>query len=172
MTGDEKDLLVKFFFITKENDERNVWKEEKETEMYFTETDRIVLDLLSRKEQEVHGAQIRVGHMTVVRVCANDYGFLLREIVKTSRDSLFLSSGEQVENTFAVIQDTRNSTIAKGLEARFKEIPVQKSGSEELTRLVDILQDKRKTLTYTDLEGIPCLLFLCEKGRMGDTFPK
>ena len=29
----------------------------------------------------------------------------------------------------------------------------------------------RKPLTYGELESLPCLLVLCEKGRMGDTFP-
>ena len=28
-----------------------------------------------------------------------------------------------------------------------------------------------KALTYNQLESLPCLLVLCEKGRMGDTFP-
>ena len=28
-----------------------------------------------------------------------------------------------------------------------------------------------KSLTYSQLESLPCLLVLCEKGRMGDTFP-
>lgn len=27
-------------------------------------------------------------------------------------------------------------------------------------------------LQYSDLHGIPCILILCEKGRMGDTFPE
>ena len=31
---------------------------------------------------------------------------------------------------------------------------------------------KRNDLKYGDLHGIPCLLILCEKGRMGDTFPQ
>ena len=31
---------------------------------------------------------------------------------------------------------------------------------------------KAATLQYSDLHGVPCLLVLCEKGRMGDTFPQ
>lgn len=30
---------------------------------------------------------------------------------------------------------------------------------------------KKSGLLYEDLFGLPCLLLLCEKGRMGDTFP-
>merc|ERR1712159_251102 len=26
--------------------------------------------------------------------------------------------------------------------------------------------------TYSDLQDLPCILILCEKGKMGDTFPK
>ena len=36
------------------------------------------------------------------------------------------------------------------------------------------LQDLAHTrggLLYGDLFGLPCVLILCEKGRMGDTFP-
>lgn len=31
---------------------------------------------------------------------------------------------------------------------------------------------KAATLQYSDLYGVPCVLVLCEKGRMGDTFPQ
>ena len=31
---------------------------------------------------------------------------------------------------------------------------------------------KAATLQYSDLHGVPCLLVLCEKGRMRDTFPQ
>lgn len=31
---------------------------------------------------------------------------------------------------------------------------------------------KAGNLQYSDLHGVPCLLVLCEKGRMGDTFPQ
>ena len=36
------------------------------------------------------------------------------------------------------------------------------------------LADSKKaaSLQYSDLHGVPCLLVLCEKGRMGDTFPQ
>ena len=30
----------------------------------------------------------------------------------------------------------------------------------------------RGALQYSDLHGLPCILILCEKGRMGDTFPE
>ena len=33
------------------------------------------------------------------------------------------------------------------------------------------LKPARAGLSYEDLLGVPCLLILCEKGRMGDTFP-
>lgn len=34
-----------------------------------------------------------------------------------------------------------------------------------------IAERHTKALTYSQLESLPCLLVLCEKGRMGDTFP-
>lgn len=36
--------------------------------------------------------------------------------------------------------------------------------------LNDLVRQKAGLL-YEDLYGVPCLLILCEKGRMGDTFP-
>lgn len=41
----------------------------------------------------------------------------------------------------------------------FREYKCQRSGG-------------RGVLQYSDLHGIPCILILCEKGRMGDTFPE
>lgn len=32
--------------------------------------------------------------------------------------------------------------------------------------------NRAANLQYSDLHGVPCLLVLCEKGRMGDTFPQ
>lgn len=29
----------------------------------------------------------------------------------------------------------------------------------------------RRLRKYSDLDGLPCILILCEKGKMGDTFP-
>ncbi len=37
--------------------------------------------------------------------------------------------------------------------------------------LKSLHSSKKHGLQYSDLHGIPCLLILCEKGRMGDTFP-
>ena len=33
------------------------------------------------------------------------------------------------------------------------------------------LAHRQSGLLYEDLLGVPCILILCEKGRMGDTFP-
>lgn len=33
------------------------------------------------------------------------------------------------------------------------------------------LVHQKAGLLYEDLYGVPCVLILCEKGRMGDTFP-
>ena len=46
---------------------------------------------------------------------------------------------------------------------------------QEATTYADLAtqrHSKRTELAYTDLHGVPCLLILVEKGRMGDTFPQ
>ena len=39
------------------------------------------------------------------------------------------------------------------------------------TDCIKIAERDTQALTYSQLESLPCLLVLCEKGRMGDTFP-
>ena len=50
-----------------------------------------------------------------------------------------------------------------------KEAHMLANGILNLRELQSI---KQQGLQYSDLHGVPCLLILCEKGRMGDTFPQ
>lgn len=48
------------------------------------------------------------------------------------------------------------------------QVPLQNAKG---TDCIKIIERRTKALTYSQLESLPCLLVLCEKGRMGDTFP-
>ena len=59
------------------------------------------------------------------------------------------------------------------LEAEDADVTGSGASLQYLARLKAKLSgSKAATLQYSDLHGVPCLLVLCEKGRMGDTFPQ
>jgi hypothetical protein len=146
-------------------------------------TERIVRDLL---ENSVGGR----GCMVLVRVTDKKFGQLIARRLRECRRKLGL------QQKFAVVLDTEES---KGLSALLKQDSSEKEGRDWLTRLrqlngwdaeMDRLSDrikdcpeiskeleaertafKAKPVCYEDLKDLPCFLILCQKGKMGDTFP-
>ena len=53
-------------------------------------------------------------------------------------------------------------------DPRLKQVPLRDAKGTDCFTIADW---DTKALTYSQLESLPCLLVLCEKGRMGDTFP-
>jgi hypothetical protein len=47
---------------------------------------------------------------------------------------------------------------------------MKKAGCDWVERLR--LLNGKSPESYEDLKDLPCILILCEKGKMGDTFPK
>ena len=83
--------------------------------------------------------------------------------LKKARDDVGLT------NTFAVLVDAGNGKSTMQFDLKdidltdeFKFQNVQDKDGNEV----------RKALKYEDLEGIPCILILVEKGKMGDSFPR
>jgi hypothetical protein len=62
-----------------------------------------------------------------------------------------------------VSQDAHEMTLQSLCNARREALQGQKPAGKKKKVAVDI--------DYVDLHGIPCILVLCERGRMGDTFP-
>jgi hypothetical protein len=131
----------------------------------FTETDFIIRDLLFHPDPNI-------GRMKVIRVYGHEEAWNFVSTVRQCRDDLFPSG----QKPFAVFMDDSKIDLQQGLEDEGlmdRPIDVEISGKHFTTLKELSLSKERKDgkLQFKDLDGIPCLLVLVEKGRMGDTFP-
>ncbi|GBG34092.1 GREB1-like protein [Hondaea fermentalgiana] len=74
------------------------------------------------------------------------------------------------------VAGTERETIADRVNKSFAEAEAQAQETEARKRLGEAShsttsQTVQKTAKYEDLENLPTIVILCEKGRMGDTFP-
>src|SRR5690606_20465345 len=120
-----------------------------ECRKYYSETYQIIEDLMNVTPEGK-------GKMKVVRVNSVKKGEELVKILTYIRKMC------KYQEIFEVIGDMGNTDLFKVSEP-FKT-------KFELNKLTDRYGDPRDPL-YEDLEDLPCILVLCEKGRMGDTFP-
>ncbi|EKX34931.1 hypothetical protein GUITHDRAFT_146844 [Guillardia theta CCMP2712] len=132
----------------------------------FNETDRIVKDLLSQRK---HNGGL-YGHMKVVGMFSIKLADEVCEELKRIRKSLF---GDSV---FAVIEDYGGSELYDCIETQFRDEPLTYDKDKAPRSINSLIQGRARgkkltSLNYKDLEGLPCILVLIEKGRMGDTFP-
>jgi hypothetical protein len=155
----------------------------------LTESDIIIKDLLAREERGLHG------HMKLIRVTKNAIGQFaakfLRECRKKALDESFalqMSDEGTPIPPFAVVHedggskgsDSSNGSLyiafnqEKEIRQYFELKAVSDLGKSSIAdRQMKLKNSKRpRTLQYSDLEGLPIILILVEKGRMGDTFPQ
>ena len=132
-----------------------------ELDDFFTETDKMVLELLSGVSVNQTVGQ-RKGSMVLTRVYRNAHMFELEAGVRQALRTLGMryKTSDGIERAaFAVIADAgRANEIYSGLD---------KDG----WLLEGVRKKPSKAVAYEDLRDIPCLVFLCQRGRMGDTFP-
>eukprot|EP01034_Spumella_vulgaris_P030427 gene30427-37640_t len=153
-----------------------------ESQSWFTETDRIVEMLISQRK--VHGP------MVLMRVYDNDENKTMQTILRHAMEQCKLcvppsTGGQHQVRAFSVISDISNTKLLHEIEPYFRdEHNVSDSGDAGMflkdiptrRRLQHAESKKSDTspnldLKYEDLLNVPCLIILCEKGRMGDTFP-
>ena len=195
----------------------------------FTESDRIVRDLLDINVASGHG------RMKMIRIKDKAHGDFFINVIHSAAQSVFEGSARHFQSSketgqpFAVIgdwgakfhasikkqaPDFLGMVLASG--ANIEEIKRGKQRKElavhdEVTfthgragqlegTVLELLDDdlvrvsvrgdegsrlreavvsrdnvelsSGRDILYSDLEGMPCILVLCEKGRMGDTFPQ
>eukprot|EP00960_Hanusia_phi_P042897 755759-Hanusia_phi.AAC.1 len=132
----------------------------------INETDMMVRDLLLHNRLE---SGELCGHMKVVRAFSVNLSETIGKGLQKSRDSLF---GKK-DPPFAVIMDFGTSALYQRIEPHFRNklIKCSKSSYKPARTLSSVFQERGNAIQYEDLEGLPCILFLIEKGRMGDTFP-
>ena len=85
-------------------------------------------------------------------------GMDIARMIRRTRDHLGL------QRRFAVICDLEGKklkdAVKMGNEDIFADMTARNGGTEPVLK------------TYEDLDGLPCILIVCEKGKMGDSFPK
>jgi hypothetical protein len=167
------------------------------SETWLTETDRIVR-LLAEGNTESR-AEDNNAPMVLLRCFDSDENesmqHTLRHCLEICNRNCKNIYRRKVDNSgperpaFSIIGDTSKTRILNEIEKEFLEYKVEHSEfgrcrlGEIPTKRAKALLDKRvslneqrkvkieESLKYEDLKGLPCLLILCEKGRMGDTFP-
>jgi hypothetical protein len=149
-------------------------------------TERIVRDLLNSDSGR--------GCMVLVRVTEKKFGQLIARRLRECRRKLGL------QQKFAVVLDIEEAKgRGRPLSALLDEDSSEKKGRDWVTRLrqlngwdaemdrlskqlndcpeaskeleADLKALEAKPVCYEDLKDLPCFLILCQKGKMGDTFP-
>jgi hypothetical protein len=100
------------------------------------------------------------GKMKVVRLKSNAATDEFAKCLRTVRRLCGL------ERSFEVIADS--STNTQPLISLYFNAELQNCN----LKFRKTVESKKRVFVYEDLEGLPCILLLCEKGRMGDTFPR
>ena len=146
---------------------------------FISESDRLVLDLLEANWQQHTCRQDDTckvwsvcGSMKIVRITGKERGFFVAEALKVCRDKLFSFKKDSHSTSdpfppFAVLTDFGSLSLWKVFEQQFQMLHLTSPGSGTFHRIYD----RKPGIVYKDLEGLPCILILLEKGRMGDTFP-
>jgi hypothetical protein len=124
-------------------------------------TEMIVNDLLDIPLTRGDGS----GIMVVIRVCGKTQGILLKDRLETTRRSLGL------DDRFAVVLDISEET---GGHSRMSD-SIGKVLLQRMSTWNDHKEPKFRLIdpkSYEDLLDLPMVLILCEKGKMGDSFPR
>ncbi|CBJ31706.1 conserved unknown protein [Ectocarpus siliculosus] len=139
---------------------------------WFNETDRVLRDLLRGDSDRGHG------RMVVMRVYEREEQLSMQHCLRQARRELLLHDGPTERPLFSVVCDNGDTNLSQDIEEYFRDsFNVQDDAGGVSTlgnRMVELrkLPGSRNTsLSYEDLLNVPMILILCEKGRMGDTFP-
>jgi hypothetical protein len=163
---------------------------------FVSESDRMVMDLLPgggstwdnrecKTFEDCKQVWCVTGPMKIVRVMKGEYGRMVTEVLQACCDDLFPSdpdaSPTRPGTPFAIIRDFgQNECMWDSLGSPFRTLyltkPVSQGTKQGVWRIRDRITTQGKVepkkLEYKHLEGLPCILILVEKGRMGDTFPQ
>jgi hypothetical protein len=152
-----------------------------EDQSWYTETDRIVCMLLTER---------RTAPMVLMRVYDKDENVAMQIVLRHALQVCGLTrEGKRRVPAFSVISDTSETSLLTQIEDHFRydynvgegegrdELHVndivarREQAASEAAAAAGTVRKANPDLKYEDLLNIPCLIILCEKGRMGDTFP-
>jgi hypothetical protein len=141
---------------------------------WFTESDRIIRKLLYERQP---------APMVIVRVYDNDENRSMQQIMRHAMEVCGLNKSRERRSdipAFSVISNISDTKLLAVLEPYYrseydvggnrflKDIPRMRVGKERNENAKAVIN---YDLKYEDLLNVPCMIILCEKGRMGDTFP-
>lgn len=163
--GSTDDTVLKSILQEKLSAEKDAYRAT-DTETWYTETDRIIKPLL--------GDMGSSKPMVLLRVYDNDENLSMQRILRHALRTCFPSVKGDYKPRFSILGDISNTNIYQAIEDHFKTCTIDHEVYGRCT-LAEVREKKSGTIkaevTYEDLAGIPCLVILCEKGRMGDTYP-
>lgn len=139
---------------------------------WFNETDRVLRDLVSEDSNSGHG------HMIVMRVYEKEEQLSMQHCLRQAMGKLQLHNGSPSDPLFSVVSDNGNTNLSQDIEECFrKRFNLRAEGTgvftlnDRMNELRALPGSRNTSLSYEDLLNVPMILILCEKGRMGDTFP-
>jgi hypothetical protein len=153
-----------------------------EDQSWYTETDRIVRMLVKERSP---------APMVLMRVYDKDENMAMQIVLRHALQVCGLvvtRQGKRSVPAFSVISDTSETSLLTQLEDHFRYdynvgeegaapirvqdiVALREQAANEAAAAAGTVRRANPDLKYEDLLNIPCLIILCEKGRMGDTFP-
>jgi hypothetical protein len=137
---------------------------QKQKDFGSEETYRIIEDL-------TQGDSAR--HMYILRFSKNNIGALAGLFLRFVRNK-FTRINPNKWPLFGVIADFGTTSLYAAIQADrgLENFRVASSGLTLADINTKVCKGSGRKLQYINLEGLPCLLLLTQKGRMGDTFPQ
>ena len=186
---------------------RKVWREPGQGFKSFSETDRIVRDLISvdpktgtgrmkvirvRSDKPPHGtggcsqASWMKAAFTLCRKLFFKPNVLLQPNVQMQHFAVIVDAGDKPLGLNKTLEDSFYSratcmcgdacekptlhTLQGARNERTRELLAKQLVGKPLKAQAKLIKEQQ-TFNFEDLQNIPCVLILVEKGRMGDTFP-
>jgi hypothetical protein len=143
---------------------------ESDSSKVSTHTLKIVEDLLNVVDKKSGACPFpkNNGCMVLVRVARKKHGKHMADQLREARTLLGF------QQRFAILLDVEEKS-AGGMEKILKSDSSGKSEELGWLNRLRLLHNKPESWvpeSYEDLKDLPVILILCERGRMGDTFPK
>ena len=133
-------------------------------ESWYTETERAVHDLLSVDPKSGRG------RTTVVRVYDSDECLSFQTGLRSAVMKLGLVCGKTRRQPLSVLNDIGTTVIYQHIESYF--LRLQLSDRDPKTLQATTMEKEEGVLSYEDLNSVPCLLILCNKGRLVTPSPR
>lgn len=168
---DVNDLCKEYLQFKFDAEKDEVQNGRAQEQSWFNETDRTVKMLLTERKP--------LAPMVVLRVVDTDDNKDMQTILRRAMTVSELFSRPNDGQSprapgFCILGDISNTQIFDSLGPYYQHVYTSTSLAGEdstVEKRVEMSGSRKRAAVYEDLMNIPILVILCEKGRMGDTFP-